>query len=181
MSENVKFDCACDTGYDKGVLKKTLENNIFTIFGNLNERNSIVIRYHGVLTENILENSPKFNMFFYFDEAENDKKIITLQKCAKCLGDCYCATIDLDNHHSLNFGFSDENNNYELNNHKPFRLNIDPDPISDLMQRYGFEQNSNLPTCGTNKEKMFTSDNILNIIKKFFANIFKSKGQTLSQ
>ena len=32
MSENVKFECACDIGYDKGVLKKTVENNIFTIF-----------------------------------------------------------------------------------------------------------------------------------------------------
>lgn len=180
MSENVKFECACDTGYDKGVLKKTLENNIFTIFGNLNEKNSIVIRYHGVLTENILENSPTFNMFFYFDESENDKKTIKLQKCTKCPGDCYCATIELGCHHSLSFGFSDENNNYELNNDKAFKLNINPDPISNLMQRYGFEQNSNLPTCETNKYKMFSCDNILNIIKKLFSNIFKNKGQSLS-
>lgn len=32
MNEFVKFQCACDTGYDNGAIKKTIENNIFTIF-----------------------------------------------------------------------------------------------------------------------------------------------------
>ena len=32
MNEFVKFECACDLGYNKGALKKTIENNIFTIF-----------------------------------------------------------------------------------------------------------------------------------------------------
>lgn len=71
MCENVKTKCACDIGYDKGVLKKTLENNIFTIFGNLSQKSSIVIRYHGILTEN---NDKKFNMFYYFDSMESNKK-----------------------------------------------------------------------------------------------------------
>lgn len=173
MNEFVKFECACDAGYDKGALKKTIENNIFTIFGNLNQKNSIVIRYHGVLTENDDNDSTEFNMFYFFDNTENDKKIIKLQKCTKCTGDCYCATIDLDMNHSLNFGFFDNNNKYELNGNNAFTLEISPDPISNLMQRYGFEQNTNLPTCEQDKDKIFVFKNILNSIKDLFSNLFK--------
>ena len=173
MNEFVKFECACDIGYDKGVLKKTIENNIFTIFGNINQKNSIVIRYHGILTESSDNNLSEINMFYFFDNASNEKNIIKLQKCSKCNGDCYCATIDLDIHHSLNFGFFDENNKYELNNDVAFKLDIAPDPISNLMYRYGFEQNTNLPTCDENKDKIFVFKNILNNIKDFFSTLFK--------
>jgi len=173
MNEFVKFECACDAGYDKGALKKTIENNIFTIFGNLNQKNTIVIRYHGELTENIVSNSTEFNMFYYFDQAENDKKIIKLKKCAKCPGECYCTTIDLDIYHSIHFGFFNENNEYELNKEKAFKLEIAPDPISELMQRYGFEQNSSLPIYEDN-DKIDVFQNVLNIIKNFFNNLFKN-------
>lgn len=172
MNEFVKFECACDTGYDKGALKKTIENNIFTIFGNLNQKNSIVIRYHGILTENESNNSTEYNMFYFFDNTENDKKIIKLQKCTKCAGDCYCGTIDLDMNHSFNFGFFDNNNKYELNGNSAFKLEIAPDPISNLMQRYGFEQNTNLPICEQSKDKIFLFKNILNSIKDFICNLF---------
>ena len=175
MNEFVKFDCACSIGYDKGALKKTLENNIFTIFGNLNQKNSIVIRYHGTLTEKDTTNSTAFSMFFYFDDLENDKKTINLQKCTKCAGDCYCATIDLDMHNIINFGFFDENNEYELNSSFPFKLSIKSEPISDLMQRYGFEQNTNLPVCDNSKDKLFSVDTIFNRIKSFLYKLFPKK------
>ena len=93
MCENVKSSCSCDVGIDKGVLKKTLENNIFTIYGNLTENNSIVLRYHGLLTDNILDNSTTLNIEYCFDSIENDKTSLALDKCAKSLGDCYCANI----------------------------------------------------------------------------------------
>lgn len=175
MNEIVKFECACDIGYDKGVLKKTIENNIFTVFGNLNQKNSIVIRYHGTLTENENNNSTTYSMFYYFDEAKNDKKIVTLQKCAKCVGECYCTTIDLDMNHTLNFGFFNGDNKYEINGDNSFKLQISPDPISNLMQRYGFEQNTNLPTYEENKDKIFAFKSLLNIIKEYFSNLLKKK------
>lgn len=178
MNEFVKIQCACDTGYDKGALKKTIENNIFTIFGNLNQNNSIVIRYHGVLTGNEEDISTEFSMFYYFDKAENDKKVVKLKKCTKCTGDCYCAVIDLDINHSLYFGFFDQSNNYELNGQNAFELGIAPDPISNLMQRYGFEQNTNLPTCEENKDKMFAFKSFLDVIKNFFGKIFNKTFST---
>ena len=173
MSEIVKFECACNAGYDKGALKKTLENNIFTIFGNLNQKNSIVIRYHGVLTESDINDLTTYNMFFYFDDLKSEKQIVKLQKCNKCAGECYCCTLDLDMYNTLNFGFFDNNNVCELNCDKPFQLKISPDPISNIMQRYGFEQNTNLPVVESDKDKISSFEGILNIIKTFFNSIFK--------
>ena len=112
-------------------------------------------------------------MFYYFDEAEKDKKIIKLKKCCKCIGDCYCATIDLDLYHNLHFGFFNENNEYELDQNMTFKLEIAPDPITNIIQRYGFEQNTNLPSCEENKDKLYAFENILNVIKRFFSTIFR--------
>lgn len=147
---------------------------IFLLFsGNLNQNSTIVIRYHGTLTENDGNNSTEYSMFYYFDEAENDKKVIKLHKCTKCVGECYCATIDLDINHRLNFGFFDESNKYEINTDKAFQLEIAPDPISNIMQRYGFEQNTNLPVIEDKNSKSFAMKNILNAIKEFFGSLFK--------
>jgi len=169
MCENVKTKCACDIGYDKGVLKKTLENNIFTIFGNLSQKSSIVIRYHGILTEN---NDKKFNMFYYFDSMESNKKTVPLDRCTKSIGECYCAVIDLENYNNLHFGFMDENENYDINSNKAFELPISVDPIANLMQRYGFEKNKNLPTCEPKEQPTLNNfKNIIESIKSFFYNI----------
>ena len=112
-------------------------------------------------------------MFYYFDVAEIDKKTIKLERCCKCVGECYCATIDLNTNHTLNFGFCDNKNNYELSNNNTFKLDIAPDPISNIMQRYGFEQNTNLPTYEKDNDKVYVFRNILNVVKEFFSNLFR--------
>lgn len=175
MCKNVKTGCACDQGYDKGVLKKTLENNIFSIFGNLNKNNSIVIRYHGELTSNINQNST-FEISYFFDSNEKDIKTIPLCKCNKCIGDSYCVTIELEKFSNLHFCFKDNKNNYEKNQGKMFCLKISDDPIESIMQRYGFEKNENLPTntpetsSGLNHLKT-----LLQKIKTFFNSLFMEK------
>ena len=174
MCENVNLKCACDEGYDKGVLKKTIENNIFTIYGHLNQKNTIVVRYHGELTNNELNETKEFNIFYYFDNMKQNTKTIKLQKCTKCIGECYCCTLDLDSYRSLHFGFFDNYGNYELSCNTIITLDIAPDPISSLMQRYGFEENTNLPTYEKNNDNLFAFKSIFNSIKLFFNNIFKT-------
>lgn len=173
MNEFVKFECACDVGYDKGALKKTIENNIFTIFGNLHQKSTIVIRYHGILTDT--DCPAEYNMFYFFDDHPQDKIIIKLKKCNKCSGECYCSTIDLGDNTSISFGFFNDTKTYELNNNMTFNLKIVPDPISHIMQRYGFEQNTNLPICEEKSCKTFSFKNILNNIKTFFISLIKKE------
>ena len=167
MCENVKLSCSCDEGYDKGVLKKSLENNIFTVFGNLTEENSIVIRYHGLLTEN--ENNSEFKINYCFDTPENEKKSITLTKCTKCTGINYCTTIDLEKHTKIYFKFADSNGLYEQNGNKLFELEIKKDPISSIMQRYGFEENNHLPIS---QETSYKKLNCIKSIFEFVRSIF---------
>ena len=142
MNENVKLSCACDEGCSKGALRKTIENSIFTIFGNLVENNTIVVRYHGHLTDDSKDNT--FHIFFYFD-FEEKKEELQLTRCSKCAGECYCTLIDLNNYSKIRFGFMDSHGNIEQNNDKLFELDIIKDPISKIMQRYGFEENTKLP------------------------------------
>ena len=152
MCEIEKTSCSCDMGYDKGVLKKTIENNIFTIFGNITQGNSIVIRYHGILTEK--EDIASINLFYCFDSELNEKKEILLNKCIKSLGTCYCATIDLDTQHSkLFFGFKDAKGNIDQNQNNLFELKIMEDPITNIMMRYGLDDNKNLPVKAMENHK----------------------------
>lgn len=177
MCENVKLSCSCDIGYDKGVLKKTIENSIFTIFGNVYQENSIVIRYHGYLTDN--ENAQNFNLSYCFDNQASDKKTISLTKCTKCDGECFCSVIDLDKHTKLYFSFEDDKKNIDKNGDKMFELNIIKDPISSIMQRYGFEKNENLPVKKQIEDKKINClQNLLDNIKYFLCNLIVKTPKT---
>ena len=171
MNENVKIACACEEGYDKGALKMTLENEIFSIFGNLTKESTILIRYHGKL---MTANDGKERKMFLYYVLDNDwasKVTIGLQKCLKCSNNCYCATIPLGNHNKLSFGFCDDVGNFELNDNHAFEFNISKDPILDFMQRYGFEQNKELPTVLPQNTSFYS--NLFNNIKKLIHNIIK--------
>ena len=175
MCENVKLSCACDQGYSKGVLKKTLENNIFSIFGNITKNNSIVIRYHGELTTNVDQNSV-FDIAYFFDSNDQDIQTVPLYKCTKCIGDSYCVTIDLEKFSNLHFCFKDEKNNYEKNQDKMFCLNIAEDPIESIMQRYGFEKNENLPVSTiTTYSELNHIKTLMQKIKSFLSSFLYKK------
>lgn len=166
MNENVKINCSCDTGFDKGAYKKTLENNIFTLFGNLYKGSSVVLRYHGMLTENIEEEKYNNDLFiqYFLDNDEENIKTIPLHICTKCSGECYCIDIDLEEYNKISFCFK-HNDLYDKNNDNYYTLNITKNPLNDVMQKYGFEKNKNLPV--TNEE------NKIGILKKIFDNILK--------
>ena len=170
MNENVNITCICKLGFDKGALKKTIENNVFTIFGNLIKENSIVIRYHGILSDNIEQNNYTNNLqiSYFFDKDESTRKSITLAKCTECIGENYCAIIDLENHNNISFEFIDSVSN-QKDGDQPFCLDILKDPVKDFMQRYGFEQNNELPAILPNKNKFYS---ILSNLQMFFKNLF---------
>lgn len=170
MNENVNITCICKLGFDKGAIKKTIENNIFTIYGNLIKENSIVIRYHGILSDNIEQNNYTNNLqiSYFFDNDESTKNSVTLARCTECIGQNYCAIIDLEKHNNISFEFIDKNTN-KKDGEQPFKLDIIKDPVKDLMHRYGFEENTELPAILPNKNKFYS---ILSNLQLFFKNIF---------
>ena len=72
MNENINT-CVCNIGFNKGALKKSIENNIFTIFGNISKYSSIVLRYHGELIDNICYEQYNNNLYikYFFDDDAN--------------------------------------------------------------------------------------------------------------
>lgn len=128
-----------------------------------------------MLTENSSDKTTDFNIFYYFDNNSDNKKTIKLAKCSKCSGECYCATIDLDEHSTIHFGFSDSNNCHEMNSNIPFKMEIAKDPLTDILQRYGFEQNVNLPTCEQKHNTVFVFKNILIKIKSFLDTLIRHR------
>lgn len=167
MNENVKINCSCDTGFDKGAYKKTIENNIFTIFGSLYKESSIVFRYHGILTDKLSKESYNEDLFieFFFDGNKEDTKTLPLHICTKCSGECYCACIDLEEYNEISFCFKNKEDVYDKNNENFYNLKILKNPLDDVMQKYGFEKNKNLP--------IKNEDNKISILNKIFNGILK--------
>lgn len=181
MNENVKITCACELGYDKGALKKTIENNVFTIYGNLNKNNYIVIRYHGELIDNIMPDNYENNLFvsYYFDGDDKKVQHLPLAKCNKCIGESYCTLISLEEHNNICFYFSLHDNSSSAHDNsfltepekQIYNLNIFKDPISDIFEKYGLEENTNLPVL--EQESNLQIYKFIQTIKSFFTKILK--------
>lgn len=177
MNENANNPCICDLGYDKGALKKQIENNIFTIFGNISKNNSIVLRYHGDLIDNICYEQYENNLYikYFFDDDKTNIHTAKLAKCTKCIGENYCALIELKEHCKITFSFCLEHD-LEKEDFMSFNLNIREDILSSFMNKYeeplGINSNPNLPTIETRKD--ISLKNILQTIKNYFLAILKT-------
>ena len=178
MNENVKIDCCCDQGYDKGVIKKTVENNIFTIYGNITKNNCIVLRYHGELMDSINCQNYSNNLYisYFFDNNSVETIHMPLAKCSKCVGESYCSLIDLGCHDNIAFEFYVLNEAEKKCSKEPthiFNFQIKNDPISDILEKYNVEENSMLPAVSSAKE--IELKKVIGIIKKMIMSLFNRK------
>lgn len=179
MNENVKIMCTCELGYDKGALKKTIENNIFTIYGNLQKNNCIVLRYHGELIDNIdYENySNDLYISYYFDNYLELVHTVPLAKCCKCVGENYCTVIELEEHTNISFEFHLNTSFSQITPHSQnnmtFKLDIKNNPLEDVLQKCELEETKNLPIA--QNDSAIQIKKIINNIKAFFLYIFRKK------
>ncbi len=176
MDENANNSCICDTGYSNGIFKKTIENNIFTIFGNISQNNNIILRYHGELIDNICYEQYENNLYikYFFDDDQNNIIKTNLAKCTKCIGENYCTLLNLAHHSKITFSFCLKEN-LEKENLMSFNLNIQEDLLTSFMNKYNIEENvinsSNLPALETKQTTKFK--NILQGIKDYLILIKK--------
>ncbi|MBR6689140.1 MAG: hypothetical protein IKL68_03910 [Clostridia bacterium] len=167
MNENVNNSCICTIGYEKGAFKKAIENNIFTIFGNISKNNSVVLRYHGELIDNICYEQYENNLYikYFFNDDKNTIHKTKLAKCTKCIGENYCVLLDLKHYDKITFSFCVEQD-IEKEDMMSFTLNIKEDLLSSFMERYEDVANSNLPAIETKHE--LNIKNILQTLKEYF-------------
>lgn len=172
MNKNVNNSCICELGYNKGAFRKTIENNIFTVFGNISKNNSIVLRYHGELIDSICYEKYENNLYikYYFDDDKNNIFKENLAKCAKCIGENYCILIDLCNNSKITFSFCLEED-LEKDDLMSFNLNIQNDLLSSFIDKYdcdcaNISSNSNLPVLKTKSDLKIKK--IIQILKNYF-------------
>lgn len=137
MGENIVENCFCETGFEKGAIKKSCEFEEFSIFGNLMKKNTIVIRYYGKLAQNLTK---KIILSYYFN---NDYSSIHQVELSHCKHDknSYCVSLDLKDNMSINFDFNTDN----VTHFPAYSLKIANNTIDDIMKRYNLEQNEELP------------------------------------
>lgn len=181
MNNVVDLHCTCEEGCNKGVFKKTIENEKFSIFGNLNKNNCIILRYYGKLTKSTeeieLEDNTELYMYYTFDNNWQDKKHIQMGKCLIGRNNDFCIHIDLENHDLISFGFYDNKGKFDLKEDSlTYSFTISNDIISDIMKRYGFEANKELPTIVEYKVNyMINVESVLLKLKKVFKKLFYFK------
>lgn len=172
MNKNENTACICNLGCEKGAFKKQIENNIFTIFGNITKNNSIILRYHGELIDNICYEQYENNLYikYFFDDDKNNMFETPLAKCTKCIGENYCALIELKEYNKITFSFCLKEN-LEKEKLMSFNLNINDDLLTAFMNKYDDNINTNLPVLEsrqtiTLKDILQKITGYLSIIKK---------------
>lgn len=181
MNENVNNSCICSDSYNNGIFKKTIENNIFTIFGNICKNNNIILRYHGELIDNICYEQYENNLYikYFFDDDKSNTACSNLAKCTKCVGENYCIFLALDNHSKITFSFCLKEE-LEKENLMSFNITIKEDALTNFMKKYDEEKeaaaNYNLPTIESKHTINFK--NILQGIKDYLVLIKKKLTST---
>lgn len=167
MNNNSNITCICNIGFNEGALKKVIENNIFTIFGNVSKNNTIVLRYHGELIDNICYEHYNNNLYirYFFDDDVTNTIDLPLAKCTKSIGENYCCIIELGQHEKITFFFANDKDlrkeDIELMN---FNLKINDNLLDTFIEKYD-NYSSNLPVLENNKG--ITLKGIINRIKAY--------------
>lgn len=171
MKENEVEKCYCESGYEKGAIKKNFEFENFSIFGNLMKKNTIVIRYNGCLATENFDKSHKIILYYVFNNDWTNKKEIELKPCHHEKG-TFCAAIDLENNMSITFGFYNSLGEYDKNLANSYSLKIANNTIDDIMKKYCEDENLELPVIIESSKNMNTIMSMLDKIKKFFLHKF---------
>lgn len=167
MCEKDIEKCRCKEGFDSGAMKKSIEFENFSIFGNIMKNNTIVVRYNGHLKFN-----SNVKMYWVFN---NDWDNIQSASMSICDYDknSYCAILELKDEFSISIGFCTDNTTDAISQANSYTFKIAQNTIDDIMKRYNFETNEALPTV-TEKKNIHKLENIFNkikeIISQFFAN-----------
>lgn len=181
MSNVVDFHCTCEEGCNKGAFKKNVEDEKFTIFGNLNKNNCMILRYHGELVkpneDADLEKPKEIYMYYTFDNNWQDKHHVQMSKCLIGRNHEFCINIDLEQHSLISFGFYNNYGKFDIKDDSTtYCFNIGNDIISDIMKRYGLEDNKELPAVVEYKVSyMMSTESTLVRIKNFFKSLFHVK------
>ena len=188
FEENKQRNCCCNDAVKKGIYTKSLENDNFSIYGNLMHGRSILLNYHGKLIKNNdittddKSKAPNIYLYYCFDNNWNDKKIVNMNVCNKNSNLNYCAIIDIPENENINIAFTNDDDDWDVTEKGTYYLKIYPDIEKIILRRYNLDAappviiSENLPVKPINffkklKEKTYTFFTILKENLVYWLNI----------
>ena len=131
---NIKKCCCTEYLEKDNILKLCFTNENYSIYGNLNKGDKIILQYFGkLITEEVLEDKKIFFNYGY-GNLWTDKNILEMSLCFHSDKKCYCTELELINTENLFFCFMDNNNNWDLNDSSSYMVTIDI-PITTLTKK----------------------------------------------
>lgn len=173
FDENKQRICCCTEAVKKGIYEKSLNNDNFSIYGNLMHGKSVLINYHGKLIKNNditnddKSKAPNIYLYYCFDNNWKERKIMNMNVCNKGNEISYCSIIDIPENENINIAFTNDNEEWDTTEKGTYYLKIYPDVEKAILKRYNLDAvppviiSENLPTMPINffkklKEKSYT-------------------------
>lgn len=145
FDENKHRNCCCSEAVKKGIYTKSLENDSFSIYGNLMHGRNILLNYHGKLIKNNditndnKSSAPNIYLYYCFDNNWNDKKIVNMNVCNKDSKLSYCSIIDIPENENINIAFTNDAEEWDITEKGTYYLKISPDIEKAILRRYNLD------------------------------------------
>jgi len=121
--------CCCTEYIEKDdMLRVSFTNETYSIYGNLNKGDKIILKYFGKLITNESEKDIKVFLNYGYGNLWMYKNVIEMTLCCHSDNACYCAELELLNVENLFFCFMDNNNNWDLNENSSYMVTIEAPP-----------------------------------------------------
>lgn len=166
MCEKEVEKCRCSEGFKNGAMKKSFEFENFCIFGNIMKNNTLVIRYNGHL-----KFKDNIKLYWVFNNDWNNIHMTSMSLCDYDKNS-YCTLLNIKDELSLSIGFCTDNNFDTISQATSYSFKISQNTIDDIMKRYNFEPNEELPTIQEDSKHMNKLGNVFNKIKEMILAIF---------
>lgn len=163
------YNCCCSEFLKKDEnLKLSFSNDIYSIFGNLNKGDKIILKYYGKLVPNENIEDKKIFLNYGYGNLWIDKKVLEMTLCSHSDKTCFCSEIELTNNENLFFCFMDNNNSWDLNDNSSYDLQID-DQITTLAKK-------EVAVSLTNDEYISPINKLINSITDTLIKLFSKVG-----
>lgn len=161
--------CFCiDVLHSSENFKLNYENDVYSIYGDINKNNTVLIKYHGYLIPNNELDSKKIFINYGYGNFWAEKDVKEMNMCKNSEKASYCLLLDLANAETFNFCFMDSSNNWDLNENTSYHFNID-ESLTSISKT---ELNNSL----LKKDNHYSLNSFLSIISKSLFNWFGDIG-----
>jgi hypothetical protein len=132
--DNIENCCCTKYIKEDTILKLSFANETYSIYGNLNKGEKIILKYFGSLLPSDESKETQIFLNYGYGNLWSEKNVLELKPCYHSDTKCYCTELELLNSENLFFCFMDNNNNWDLNEKSSYMITIDT-PTNTLIKQ----------------------------------------------